>query len=393
MRRLIFVLLGIVAFALTVIVLAGYGWPASRFLHGDYIQYWLASRALLEGWDPYDPTTWRAMHDAIGSAGGEIATGFGFLYPLTTPVAALPFALLPVAVAAPLWFVSQTTSLLIALVALGRRIFVSHPGRDLFLLLVLAVLMDPAYVLAGDGNLTRFMPAIIGGAMALVLRGRAFSAGLVLGLGILKPQLLVVFVPALVLFLPMRERVRVVLGGALTVGTLAAISWALRPGWVTEWLGQIARVQGEYGRTNLWGYVPVEDRWAGWAIAAALVVALLLWWYVRRPPILVASSVALALSLFLSPYGGPLDQAVLLVAVATYIAMIEDVSGFRRAILILGLIATSTALGWLSWTGMRDPGLEVELPAPAIAILLVIVDLLIRASPRRSTRPVAVGQA
>ncbi|OLC54150.1 MAG: hypothetical protein AUH85_12510 [Chloroflexi bacterium 13_1_40CM_4_68_4] len=250
MRRLIFVLLGIVAFALTVIVLAGYGWPASRFLHGDYIQYWLASRALLEGWDPYDPTTWRAMHDAIGSAGGEIATGFGFLYPLTTPVAALPFALLPVAVAAPLWFVSQTTSLLIALVALGRRIFVSHPGRDLFLLLVLAVLMDPAYVLAGDGNLTRFMPAIIGGAMALVLRGRAFSAGLVLGLGILKPQLLVVFVPALVLFLPMRERVRVVLGGALTVGTLAAISWALRPGWVTEWLGQIARgpCRGPLGR-------------------------------------------------------------------------------------------------------------------------------------------------
>ncbi|TMD60220.1 MAG: DUF2029 domain-containing protein [Chloroflexi bacterium] len=393
MRRLLFALLALVALGLAVLLLAADGWPASRFLHGDYIQYWLASRALLEGWDPYDATTWRAMHDAIGSAGGEIAIGFGFLYPLTTPVATLPFALLPVAIAAPLWFVSQTTSVLVALIALGRRIFVSHPRRDVFLLLVLAVLMDPAYAVAGDGNLTRFMPAIIGGAMALVLRGRAFSAGLILGLGILKPQLLVVFVPALVLFLPMRERVRLVLGGIFTVGTLAAISWAMRPGWVTEWLGQITRVQGEYGRTNLWGYVPVEDRWAGWAIAAALVLALVLWWYARRPPILVAASVALALSLFLSPYGGPLDQAVLLVAVATYIAMIEDVSGFRRVILILGLVATSTALGWLSWSGLRDPGIEVELPAPAIAILLVVVDLLVRAAPRRSARPVPVGQA
>ena len=73
MRKALFALLAAVAFALVVIVLAAYGWPASRFLHGDYIQYWLASRSLLEGWDPYDAKVWRAMHDAIGSARYEIA--------------------------------------------------------------------------------------------------------------------------------------------------------------------------------------------------------------------------------------------------------------------------------------------------------------------------------
>jgi hypothetical protein len=382
-RRIAFLLLGVSAIAVAVAALTQWGWPASRFRNGDYIQYWLASRALIEGWDPYDAATWRAMHDAIGSAGYEIADGYGFLYPLTTAAAALPFAILPVATAAPLWFVTQTTALLLALGALGRRIFATHPLRDLALLLVLAVIMEPAYVLAGDGNLSRFLPGIVGGALALALRGRSITAGLVLGLGVLKPHLLIVFVPALLLFLPMRERVRVVLGGAVTVGGLLAVSLALRPGWITEWLAEIGRVQGAYGRTNLWGYVPADQRVIGWGLAGALVLALLLWWYLRRPPLLVAASVALALSLFLAPYGGPLDQAVLLVAVATYLAMIEDLSWPRRAVLVLALLATSTALAWPSWLGLRDPGFEVEIPAPAIALLLVLLDFAVRAPVRR----------
>ena len=385
MRSLLFFVLGAIAFVLAVVVLAASGWPASRFLNGDYIQYWLASRALLEGWDPYDAATWRAMHDAIGSAGYEIATGYGFLYPLTTAAAALPFALVPVTMAAPLWFVTQVTAVFGALIALGRRIFATHPNRDLVLLLLLSVIMQPAYVLAGDGNLSRFLPGIVGGALALLLRGRAFTAGLVLGFGVLKPHLLIVFVPALILFLPWRERVRVVLGAAITVGALAGIAQYFRPGWFYEWVDVISRVQGNYGRTNLWGYVPAEDRSIGWGIAIALVLALLLWWYVRRPPLLAAASVALALSLFLAPYGGPLDQAVLLVAAATYLAMIEDVSGFRRFILVLLLIGTSTALAWPSWTGVRDPGLEVEIPTPAIALLLVLLDFGVRARVRRQT--------
>ncbi|HYY54021.1 MAG TPA: glycosyltransferase family 87 protein [Candidatus Dormibacteraeota bacterium] len=392
MRKALFALLAAVAFALVVIVLAAYGWPASRFLHGDYIQYWLASRSLLEGWDPYDAKVWRAMHDAIGSAGYEIAPGFGFLYPLTTATAALPFALLPVAFAAPLWFVTQSSALLVALVALGRRIFATHPRRDVVLLLLLAIVMEPAYVLAGDGNLSRFLPAIVGGALALLLRGRTISAGLVLGLGVLKPHLLIVFVPALLLFLSWRERIRVVFGAAVTIGGLLVASYQLRPGWLNEWIGVVTTVQGAYGRTNLWGYVPPEQRMVGYGIAAALVLALLLWWYVRRPPILVAASVALALSLFLSPYGGPLDQALLLVAVATYLAMIEDVSGIRRAILVLLLIGTSTALAWPSWIGVRDPGFEVEIPAPAIALLLVLLDFVVRAPVRRPrTVPAGAG--
>src|SRR5919204_159889 len=125
-RAVLFAVLVAVACALATIVLAGTGWPASRYLHGDYIQYWLSSRALLDGWDPYNAATWRRMHDALGSAGYEIAPGSGFLYPLTTAVATLPLALTSVSLAAPLWFVTQAAALLLALRSLGRRIFASH---------------------------------------------------------------------------------------------------------------------------------------------------------------------------------------------------------------------------------------------------------------------------
>ena len=141
--------------ALAVVGFALSGWPASRYLHGDYIQYWLASRALLEGWDPYDPAVWRAMHERVVGSDFFIVPGAGFSYPLTTAVAALPFAILGVAQSAPLWFVAQTGTAVAGLVTLQRRIAHHWTGRELALLLGLAALIQPVFLVAGDGNIAR----------------------------------------------------------------------------------------------------------------------------------------------------------------------------------------------------------------------------------------------
>ncbi|HEY8757766.1 MAG TPA: glycosyltransferase family 87 protein [Candidatus Limnocylindria bacterium] len=359
---------------LAIVVFALLGWPASKYLHGDYIQYWLASRALLEGWDPYDPVVWRTMHERVVGSDFFIVPGAGFSYPLTTAVAALPFAILGVAQSAPLWFVAQTGSAIAGLVTLQRRIADRWTGRRLVLLLALGALIQPVFVLAGEGNIARFLVGILSFGLALLVSGSALAGGVVLGALVLKPQLFIVFGPAVLLFVAPSSRLRLVGGAVVTVATLLLISVVLRPSWIQAWVVQSIHVQGLYGRANLWG--DLGAGWVAWVVAAASVMGLLVWWRVRRPPFLTAAAAALALSLYLAPYANDYDQAVLLVCLGAYLAAIDGLPGRIRALLVVLFVATSSAVSWPVWVGIVPNGWQTELPAPAACLLLVLADSL-----------------
>src|SRR5438067_2989521 len=185
------------AIAAIVVATAGFaviGWPGSLLVDHDFVQYWLAGRALLSGNDPYDPGVWRALHAQIGSNGSEIAPGAGFLYPALTAVAVIPFAVLPFPLAAAAWFVSLIVSAAAALIALAKRLFVARSRWDLAILLGFSAVIRPDYVLPIDGNITGFLVAIVGGSLGLLLDRRPLAAGALLGLGVIKPHLLLLFV-------------------------------------------------------------------------------------------------------------------------------------------------------------------------------------------------------
>jgi len=378
-RVLVFAALVAIAGSAIVLVLAAADWPTMRYRQDDFISYWIGSRALLDGVDPYDPAVYRAFHDAVGSRAFEfVPPGVGFYYPLSTAVATLPVALLPVAVAAPFWFVTQLVAAVAALVALGGRLFLVHARRDLVLLLVLGALMQPTFILSGDGNITHYLLGIVGGSLALLLAGRPVPSGLVLGLGVVKPHLLLVYVPALVLFAPRADRLRLVVGGALSSGALLAVSLALRPGWIGEWATQTIHLPSDaYGTATLWAIVPGELHGIAVALALAALAGLLVWQRRSRPSLQVSAGAALSLSLFLAPYSYSGDQAVLLVGVAAFIALVAELRPRPRAVLLLALVATSSAW-FLPWAaGLVPAGLELKLPAPALCVLLVGTQLLV----------------
>ena len=358
-----------VAIALAA-VLAANGWRAEHFRDGDFIQYWLAGRALLDGADVYDPVTWRGLHDAIGSAGEEVAQGFGFLYPLPVALYALPFALLPLPLAGPLWFVAQGTTAFVALAALGRRLFRWAPRRDLPLLLVLAALMEPAYLIGNDGNIARFLVGIVGGALALLLGGRPFAAGLVLGLATVKPQLLLLFVPLLVGFCPPALRSRFVAGGvATTLGSLL-VTTALRPGWIAEWVGQAFQVRGAYGRLNIWSLLGGGSAWLAALLVVGAVLAILWWSRAARPSLAQSASAALGLSLVVAPYAADYDLAVLLVGVPAVLATIAPFPSALRVAFIVALVITSPVLTVLAAVGLID---QAALFIPGVALTALVV--------------------
>jgi Glycosyltransferase family 87 len=376
-RSLTFAVIGIIAGGAIVIGAVG-DWPTMRYRQDDFIEYWIASRALLDGVDPYDPAAYRALHDAVGSRGPADQTpGAGFRSPLLTAVATLPFALLPVGIAAPAWFVTQLLAAVAALVALTGRLFVTRPRRDLLLLLGLGVLMQPTFILSGDGNITHYLVGVVGGSLALMLRGQPFGAGLLLGLTAVKPQLFIIYVPALVLLASNRGRLRVIAGGAVSSGILLAVSLMLRPGWIGEWARQTLDLPSNvYGTATLWAVMPGELH--GFAIAVAIlsVVGLVVWQRTARPSLPVSAAAALSLSVFLAPYAYVGDQAVLLVAVVVYIALVAQFDSGMRTALLLALLATSSAW-FLPWAaGLVPGGLELQLPAPALCLLLITTNFL-----------------
>lgn len=368
-----------IAAALAVIVatLALVGWPGSEYRDGDFAQYWLAARAALAGVDPYDPATWRALHEAIGSAGGEVIPGYGFFYPMTTAAAALPVALLPLPLAAALWFVSAIAAAAVVIAAILRRVCPAARGRDAALVLALAALMQPGYVI-GDGNVTRHLTGAVGGAI-LLAAGHPFAAGALLGIGALKPQLFLLAGPAFVLFAPAAARARLVSGAVVTVGLLLAASLAIAPSWIPRWIDEAARLRGAYGVTNVWSLFPGP-------VAATLVglgiVALLVWWRRARPPFALACGAALALSVLAAPYAVPYDTAMLLVGVAAVVGTIAPLPRPTRAIVSVALVATSPVLQWLPAAGVVPPGIEMYVPAPALYAISIAAGILrARAAP------------
>lgn len=180
------------AFA-SLIYLVVLGWPANEFVHDDFVGFWVGSRMLLDGADPYDAQTFAAMHTALGSHGLAMnVAGVGYGYPLTTALVFAPFALLPFAVAAPLWLVMQIVLAGAGLVFLARELFRETLSRDRPVLLALMTAAQPVWVLAASGNLGGFLLAIAATASTLLLRGQAFTAGAVAGLLVVKPHPLLV---------------------------------------------------------------------------------------------------------------------------------------------------------------------------------------------------------
>lgn len=367
----------LVASAALAVALAAIGWRAEHFRDGDFIQYWLAGRALIDGVDVYDPVAWRGVHDAIGSGGYEIAPGLGFLYPLPVALYALPFAVLPLPLAGPLWFVAQGATALLTLVALGRRLFTFAPVRDLILLIVLAVVMEPVYVIGNDGNMARFLVAIAGGALVLLLFDRPFAAGLVLGLAVVKPQLFLLYVPVLVICSPARLRGRLLAGGIVMTSFSALVTLALRPSWIAEWIGQAAQARGGYGRLNAWGLLAGELPWLPPVIVLATIVAFVWWWRRARPGLAQSAAAAIGLSLFIAPYSSEYDLAALLVGVPVVLATIARFRAPWRAAIVLVLVATSPVLTVGSAIGLVDPS-ALFIPQLALTALVVVTQLLAR---------------
>lgn len=380
----------VVAAAAATALLYVTGWPASLYRDNDFASLWVMGRMLLDGKDQYDFDAYLAAHRAIASRALTIVVpGTPTFYPLTTALLMAPFALLPVALAAPLWLVIQIVLGLVALVALARVLFPSTLRRDLPVLVAFAASSQPAWLLAAGGNLGGFLLAIAAGAVTLLMRGRPYLAGALAGLLVVKPHPLLFALPIVLVALPPRAALRALAGALATAGALTLLSIALRPGWIAELAHEVTAITTYASRqATVFGLLGRDLVAVAWLVVVASV-AIALVWARRRPPIAHVAAAAIPLSLFSALYGWSYDHLALFVTAAVVLALVADLVPRSRVAMLCVVAVVFVALPWaLYGIAFRrgDESWSAVVPLAALATLGLASWLRARVSPSGGAR-------
>lgn len=147
-----------------------------------------------------------------------------------------PFSSLPYAVAFTLWS-------LLMLAAFGTSLLLLRPllptlhTRQGWLLAALALLSAPVYYALSAGQNTGLSLLLHSGILLALSRRRVALAGLLIALGMFKPQLFVVLLPLLLLGLERSQRWRLLLGFGISAGALGLLTLSIFGlTTLTQWL-------------------------------------------------------------------------------------------------------------------------------------------------------------
>ncbi len=338
----------------------------------DFVSFWSAARAVWAG-EPLLPYDFAAF-----SAWQKTLLGFdnvAFFYPPSWLLYVAPFGLLPYSLAVASFELLSLTAAAVSLRALLG-------GRDGWWL----ALMFPALlycVLHGQNSLLNL--ALLGGAIACLLRERGWVAGVLIGLMAYKPHFGILIPFAL---LAGREY-RTFLGAALTATGVAIVSVVVFG--VEAW--QAFAAQAGFARETLdAGYVEIAKMvsvyaWlrqlgldAGLAMAAQLCVSVgvllaVVWvWHASRSMPLKGALLAAGACLA-TPFMLDYDMALLAIPVVLLVRMglEERFAAFETGALALAIALTFFSTGY----GMELP--FTSGPLPALVLFTVLMRRHLRA--------------
>lgn len=355
------------------------------FLLGtDFISFWTAGRMLHAGAHVYDGAAHIAAQRAFFAAPGGYTA---FFYPPGFLLACWPLGLLGYFPALAAWLLATGAAYLAAARVWLRACPVGQRSWLLF------AAFPPVLTTITHGQTSFLVAALLG--LGLLLAGpRPLSAGVLLGLATIKPQLGLLVPLAL---LATREW-RVIASAAATALVLAALAalW-FGPAIWPEWLAAGARAQGALVTGDV-GYAKMVSpfaaamllgapAWLGWVVQGGVtlgVVAGLLKtaWRQHWSPAIAAAT--LAGSVLATPF--VLDYDLVLLGLP-----------------LIWLASTGLREGWRDWEKLavtaafvapllaRPLGVELGVPImPAVALLLFVV--IVRRASERSGRSSGVDQ-
>jgi hypothetical protein len=243
------VLLRIVPFIAVVYLLLAYGVYSaftSRIPSGnDFYPRWRGTQALVvEGRDPYsEEVTLEIQQGMYGRPAREDEDQVGFAYPLYVSFLLLPFALLPYPLAQALWVSALILTILAALLVMLRTVEWHPSPLGLVSLSLWSVLFYPSARSIILGQISIVVLALLVLALWALEERHEALAGCLLAASTIKPQMVFLIVPFLLL-VSLRRGVRKTLVTFLcTMVVLVLLCLIVLPSWIPSFLAGLSSYQ------------------------------------------------------------------------------------------------------------------------------------------------------
>jgi len=365
---------------------ATYSLFTSRIPSGnDFYPRWMGTRAfIMEGKDPYsEEVTLDIQRGVYGRPAYENEDQVAFAYPLYVSFLVLPFALLSYPLAQAFWSSALIIITLGALIVILRTLDWQPSPIGLIGLALWTVLFYPTARSIILGQIGIVVLAFIALALWALKQGHGVLAGCLLALSTIKPQLIFLIVPFLLLMTIRRRDYKVVSAFLSTMALLLAITTMALSGWIRSFVSGLTSYHsytGIYrGGTSPIGYLVSALLPTSVSGVVTVAVSLGLLAYVAyacyaaftdRLHASTALSLAIVATLLLPGETGTTNQVLLLLPILYFLAEPRIARSVRTALSSF-LLAAPWALFLLTFA-QRDgehAGVSVFLPLIVLGLL------------------------
>ncbi len=215
--------------------------------HNDFMSRWEGARSFwVDGLNPYgEQASLNIQMEIFGRASVEGEDPGFFVYPFYINFFLLPVVYMSYAWASAIWMVLLEVCL-IASIFLLLSVYQWRPRPWLLALLVLWNILEyyaGRGLLLGQVGITVYLCEVL--TLWALAKDRDTLAGVALALSTFKPQMGFLLLPFLLLWGLRTRRWSFVMSFTVTLGIFAALSFALQPSWLGDWIAQM-RLYPEY---------------------------------------------------------------------------------------------------------------------------------------------------
>lgn len=282
----------LIILAIAVIVgltFANYQYTSQYPGGNDFLSRWMGTRLfLLKGESPYSETTTQAIQEMMyGRPARPDEDQVLFVYPLFSIYIFAPFSLVGnYSLARALWM----TTLEIAIIALAViSVVLSRWRMPRWIMILLFIFVVSWYYGIRpviNGNVAVLVALTIGGIFLALRSNHDFLAGLLMAITMVKPQMVVLLIPYIIIWAISHQRWTVVWGYIGSLGILIASCMLLIKDWIIQNLRQVL----SYPSYTLPGtpgaifteWLPGIGKQMGWALTIFLLVVLIWEWLKSR---------------------------------------------------------------------------------------------------------------
>ena len=318
----------------------------------DFRGYYAAAQVLLAGGNPYDYNqVTPVLLEVTGRAGNN-----PFYYPLWFGWFLTPLSLLPFQVARAVWMFINWGFWLVGLLRLGQLLDFPRPGLRRWLLYLLATFLFAWTTWKFEQ--TGIVLFVITVEVLIAYQKQQWNwLGVLLALALIKPNVMLIPVAALGAWLLRNRNGGPVLVALIALAVFVIVTTALTPDWIqplfrpgfgqglTEVLDGPSQVTGTRLNTTLldwlkWFSVPVNIRYAIYAIAVLAGVCILglsIW---KSKSILEVTLISLLVSYAITPYALQYDYPPLVIVLIWALAAASSLKGKTIPLVIVAFIAS-----------------------------------------------------